>query len=362
MRASFFFLVITFFYMVHSNAGVLFKDNFDSHPDWQTSGRKKIASLPKGWDYGRTDERWHPADGDIGTKPSMMINGNDPTQVFGGVGKSFITYSESYNDLTNNGFTSDGQLSKNIPPTNELYVRFKIKFQPGWVSNDDNGLIKIFRAAHFDGGKKYKFFPTGNFAPIYIYDWSQNRYGVRHFHAFRCDPQLSNYYCKTPNIPNSIREVISGDMSTNFTSDIAKYLPLLPDYRTGGILPRSGIVFHNQVLSDAWHTMEFYIKLNSAPGVVDGILKHWLDGELIADMTMPWIGIGGDISAKWNTFSIGGNDRFHFNLKDEPKNRERWYAIDNIEVHEGVLKILCQFLNLQHNTMRRIDYDRYIRF
>ena len=28
----------------------------------------------------------------------------------------------------------------------------------------------------------------------------------------------------------------------------------------------------------------------------------------------------------------------------------------------GVLKILCQFFNLQHNDMRRIDYDRQIRF
>ena len=28
----------------------------------------------------------------------------------------------------------------------------------------------------------------------------------------------------------------------------------------------------------------------------------------------------------------------------------------------GVLEILCQFFNLQHNVMRRIDYDQQIRF
>ena len=27
-----------------------------------------------------------------------------------------------------------------------------------------------------------------------------------------------------------------------------------------------------------------------------------------------------------------------------------------------VLEILCQFFNLQHNVMRRIDYDQQIRF
>ena len=28
----------------------------------------------------------------------------------------------------------------------------------------------------------------------------------------------------------------------------------------------------------------------------------------------------------------------------------------------GVLEILCQFFKLKHNVMRRIDYDRQIRF
>ncbi len=34
----------------------------------------------------------------------------------------------------------------------------------------------------------------------------------------------------------------------------------------------------------------------------------------------------------------------------------------NVLLHKGVLIILCQFFNLQHNAVWRIDYDRTIRF
>ena len=36
--------------------------------------------------------------------------------------------------------------------------------------------------------------------------------------------------------------------------------------------------------------------------------------------------------------------------------------VDSIPCEAGVLEILCQFFKLKHNVMRRIDYDRQIRF
>jgi len=36
--------------------------------------------------------------------------------------------------------------------------------------------------------------------------------------------------------------------------------------------------------------------------------------------------------------------------------------MDTYPKNLGVLEILCQFFNLQHNAMRRIDYDRQFRF
>jgi hypothetical protein len=125
-------------------------------------------------------------------------------------------------------------------------------------------------------------------------------------------------------------------MSGNYTSNIAINGAQLPDLLNGGWLSASpdAIVWHNQVLGDVWHVVEFHFKLNSAPGVRDGIFQHWLDGQKLVDMRgMPWIGTSGSMDAKWNSFSIGGNDHFQFNMTGPLSDRERWYAIDDIAVH-----------------------------
>jgi len=317
-------------------SGVIFSENFDAQADWTTTGRQALpAELPTGWDFARTDEEWHPADGDVGTQPSMMINGDNPNQVHGGSGKAFITYSESFNALDDNGWASDGFIGKDIDPTDELYAKFDIKFQSGWADNNTGGQIKIFRALSYDGvGSRNKFFSDGNTNPAYIFDWAQNNYGARHFHAFRCDDQQTNYFCTDPTIAGAPRQITTGDMSANFTNELTALSPQIPDLVNGGFLPSSGTVYHNQVWGDIWHTVEIHLNLNSAPGVRDGVLQWWLDGEKIFSMTqIPWIGTNGSMAAKWNSFSFGGNDNFHFDLVGAPADRERWYALDNIEIY-----------------------------
>ncbi len=132
-------------------------------------------------------------------------------------------------------------------------------------------------------------------------------------------------------------------MSANYTSDL-KWLdvhPSIPDLLNGGYLPKEGTVWHEQVFSDKWHELAFYVKLNSAPGVQDGILRHWFDGKLIISMPkVPWIGTGGNMNAKWNSISFGGNDFYRFNLdKNAPlSERERWYAIDDVVISSKLPK------------------------
>lgn len=316
---------------------VIFSENFDDQPDWTTTGRTTIGSLPLNWDGARTDEAWHPST-DAGTQPSMMINGDDPTQVYGGTGKAFISYSESNNPLDDNGFESDNIIEKDIPETNEVYVKFHLKFQPGWATNSELGQIKMLRIGHWDGpdsgtGERFKFGSDGNNAPLYFYDWSQNSYGVRHFHAFRCDQQVGNYFCTTPVIAGAPRQIISGDMSADYGANIAALGAQIPDLVNGGILNYTSLNYHNQVFGAEWHLMEFYLKLNSAPGIQDGVFKHWIDGELVVNMLqMPWIGAAGSINAKFNIVALGGNDRYHFDLVGAPVDRERWYSIDNLVI------------------------------
>lgn len=319
-------------------AEVLFEDDFNSQDDWETLSETEVGELPDGWIFGRTTDNWHP-NTISGSNASMSINGNNSTQNYGGDGKSFISYSESLNDMTNNGFTSDGFISTDISPSNQVYVQFKLKFQPDFASNIEDGQIKLFRIAHYDGeGSRSDFFSDGKNAPLYLFDWSQSEYGVRHFHAFRCDDQETNYYCINPKIETPPREVNTGDMSTNFTSHVENSVNIV-DKLNGGFLPEEGLAFHKQVYGDSWNTLEFFFKLNTSPGTNDGIFKFWLNGIEIVDMDkIAWIGSDGDITAKWNTVGIGGNDRYHFNLdvNAEVSDRERWYAIDNFLVLDSL--------------------------
>ena len=272
-------ILLLLFLPLSLSADILFEDNFDQQADWQTLNRSTIGDLPAGWTYGRTSEQWHPADGDSESMPSMFISGNDTNKVFGGIGKAFISYSESNNPT---GWSSDGFIMKDIPPSDTVYVQFKIKFQSDFASDSDRGQIKIFRILHYDGvGDRAKFFSSGYSAPIYIYDWEQSNYGLRHDHAFRCDPQETGYFCTSPVILNPLRSINRGDMSGNYSSDLTSLNPQLPDLLNGGILPSDGTISHNQLIGNQWHTLAFYFVLNSAAGVQDGVFKHWFDGELI---------------------------------------------------------------------------------
>jgi hypothetical protein len=323
------------------HAELLFEDNFDSQADWATVGPNDVGILPDGWTFARTDENWHP-NSTPNSQPSMLISGKDVNKVFGGSGKSFITYTESLNDLSNNGFTSDGFITIDFPPKDEVYVEFYVKFQPGFSSDSEEGQIKLFRALSFDGGERSKFFTSGDNAPIYIYDWSQNTFGLRHFHAFRCDDQAVNYFCAKPAILNPPRAIVSGDMSANFTTNVSSIIPqpqFIDQTNVEDILLLSGgVITHNQLFGEAWHKLAFHLKLNTALSVQDGVLKFWLDDQLVVDMDqIAWIGENGSMGAKWNSVSFGGNDRFHFNLDPGAaiSDRERWYAIDNIKIYDG---------------------------
>jgi len=323
------------------SADVLFEENFDSSPNWTTEDDSTVGPLPSsgGWDFGYTGESWHPNGGKSaavpGAEPSMKISGDNPDQVFGGVGKAFIASYESSNQ-----YSSDGFLSKDIPPSDEVYVKFDLKFQPGFAASDADGSIKLLRILSYDGsGSRSKFFGGGSYAPIYFFDWASNNFGVRHKHAFRCDAQSSNYYCVAPDLEDMgdpPAGINNGDMSTNFTSHVGGLDPQIPDLVNGGFLPYSSSnpFWHANVYGDVWHKVEFYLKQNSSQGALDGVFKFWLDGRLLVDMKkVPWIGNQGNMNAKWNNVSFGGNGKYSWASEGgfSPA-KERWVAFDNILV------------------------------
>ncbi len=319
-----------------SDPGLLFQEDFDDLADWMTETSDSVGPLPGRFDYGYTGETWHPTSVP-GSMPSVSISGADPSQVFCGTGKALIVTYESTNNAS--AYTSDGFLTKNIPPSNEVYVSFRMKFEPGFNAESANGALKILRILSWDGVRpRSRFFSSGNSAPIYLFDWSRSNYGVRQKHAFRCDDQATTYFCTDPRITNAPRSVNNGDMSANFSSDIAMLSPRLSDLVNGGVLPNAGTVWHEQVYGDIWHKLEFYVKLNSAPSVNDGIFRFTLDDEMIIDMDeIPWIGRNGSMDARWNSVAFGGNGKYNWNSSGGfDASRERWIAIDNIVIRNSL--------------------------
>ncbi|NOY93384.1 MAG: hypothetical protein GXP55_19540 [Deltaproteobacteria bacterium] len=314
---------------------------FDRNPDWQTQGRDMVGPLPCGFDYGYTDEEWHPSDV-LDSLPSIFIGGRSPDQVFGGTGKSLVATYESLstlNGLNSNGsWPSDGFLTIDVIPTREIYVRFRMRFQDGFYTGG-GGAIKLFRILSYDGsGSRSKFGGGGNTSPLYFFDWaSSDEFGVRQKHGFRCDDQAANYYCENPAIGDAPRSVFRGDMSGNFTSNVESLSARIPDLVNGGFLPYSGSVTHDQVYGDVWHKLEFHLVQNGSPGALDGEFQFWLDGQLLVDMRqIAWIGTGGDMNALWNGVAFGGNGKYSFNSNpaDSVTLHERWVAFDDVVIRD----------------------------
>ena len=82
-----------------------------------------------------------------------------------------------------------------------------------------------------------------------------------------------------------------------------------------------------------WHSFEYYLKVNSAPGVSDGVHKFWFDGNLVTNISnIQWATSSGQSSPRrlWNYIFIGGNNANAYALQSTSP--EQWYAIDDFVV------------------------------
>lgn len=311
--------------------GVLFAEDFDSSPDWTTTKSDErcnygggtdcgLNNTPTNWDwyYLSQTEQWSPL-----TNPAGMwqgyINSSLPDASPGGTGKSFILYDELTG--SNGAWNSEMQIYKELPQQyKELYLRFKIKFQPNYYwSHIENGLpytvaMKIARFhTNLDTANNSvtaAFVDSPN-VPMAIFDLKDyfngnTDLGVRYSSSTRCYPATTSdeYYCP------------------NFTEDVTE---LPPTY------PTTWASFENQ-----WQTMEMRVKMNSAAGVADGIIQMWVNGELIIDQSnVPFVAGSGPESTQrlqgFNLVSIGGNASNH-PLGGETAVIENWHQYDEIEI------------------------------
>lgn len=337
-----------------SGADVLFYDSFDNQPDWTSDDYINDKTLPNGWFSARAQEEWSPATGFPESQPNAQILAANADRAVNGMGKSYVMYRES--EGVPKQWNSDSILALYLPELgaqwdrskqydpalgyDEVYLQFDITFSNDMIAryyDHSVGQGKIARIFHFDGepGKLYSYF-EGKQNPALIWDMSggHSAYGFRNLLAF-LPRQVGSDYDAVLNPPHQMH---MGGMSASYFSTIKGMMPDGSDSILPNLLLNDGTpigpdrgeldqIFGNE---QTWVTMGLYVKINSAPGVHDGVFMQWLNDQRIMHLDeIAWVDDGRNM-VKWNVIAIGGNDAYnHYPAEDKD---EHWFAIDNVLV------------------------------
>lgn len=314
--------------------GVIFQDNFDAQPDYHNEmyapevteqGPETGITVPVGWDAVYQSGSFK--------RPSLEILASNSDKTRTGSGKSFVGWRE----FEEGGrFNSSNTLYKIIPGPDgdgiqQLYAEFWVAFSENWSSEEN--LSKMFRASSWDvSGSIFQGASGGDNGPMLYWDHQNSvNYGIFNNLAIRGGPHGENYNIDWPSgIPAG---------STNFTGDM---LQQLPDKVNGGLIPVGPIVQHEQVFgpkgAQSWTKVAFFMKMNSAPGVEDGVYMQWFDDHLVLKTeALSWVLPNtANKMVKWNVVAIGGNDRWVASQWTDADQREEWYAIDDFLVSHDI--------------------------
>jgi hypothetical protein len=331
---------------------VVFEEGFNDQPDWTSTkhsleGDQSIVRgyvVPDNWWGIFQGTGWSPETGYPDKHASLEILSSNADKARGGTGKSAVFWRESRSYGNSYSWASDAQFVKVLDNDHpEVYVEFYIRFSENWWQRNKSVAeitgagtdftSKIFRMGHWTRDRYMWNQQSGEIGPRLIWQYKIDAYGLR------------SQFLQESGPPAVSRGV--ADLSRNYTShtkgqEIGGTDPQLFDqdpYGAGELVADfTDLVLHENVFgqSDHWTKVAFYAKLNSAPGVSDGIHYHWInDHRVMARTDVPWIASNaGNEMPGWNYFAIGGNDFFRA-FPDE--NRfEDWYSIDDVVVQNAI--------------------------
>lgn len=323
---------------------IVFKDDFDSQPDWTTtmhttsSGQRVDQGdiLPVDWFALYQGTKWSPETGFPDKHASLEILTKNIGMARGGKGKSAVNWRESHS-LGWKNWASDSQLVKYFGSEyKEMYIEFYIRFSPDFYGRKNAGswASKYFRVGSYRGTGNIVSGYQGDLGPIFIAGYKRDNYGVRNLNTFRGGPYGENYYFKNEHDGGSF----------NFSDHTKGHGfggqdPKVPDLVNGGFLiDNKEILDHDQVYGphQTWTKMGFYVKMNSSPGANDGIFRQYLnDEQIVSREAIPWVETNKENKmVGWNYLAIGGND--YFQPYENEMQFEDWYAIDDLLVLDGL--------------------------
>ena len=281
------FLLLIFF-ATQAFAEIIFQDNFENSPDWQS---QQTVSKPAGGldvtSLRNTCTKYCPPQYWTGyTAASSLWSDNrrldtfilDSTGARGGSGKG-ITYNVENGTDVGAGWTG-GRLLLWLGERGytELYIRMFVKYPPDWIWEGRyraaNGLLqntlqKLMRISTYNTDIYNK---AHN--PLY---WGSS--GMN-YPAFIPDWYYNNSYTQ---------------WGTTFVPTVVK----APDYDSKG----DGQSYTSVSLppDNQWHCYEFHVKMNSVLGAADGVWEFYLDDVLQASRNnIVWKKTGADTSHNWN--------------------------------------------------------------
>lgn len=321
-------LLLVFFVVKEAHAEIVFKDNFDTTPDWNTMGQfngecalPSCSTAPKNWTNHYSN-----------VTPSGP---NNQTTVIGAIPDGGFDHTpnndanKAYRGYFTNVYWSSGggaELSKTLSSDYpELYLRVWVKTQPGFQMGP-NGVVgstasvKLFRISHYDrAGSAFGYFSGGTGAPMALLNIGRNdQYypgdALNQF-SYRCDPQGSvyqlcggNYVDTIFGMPDRSR---NGDFSFYMSPNASDISPSDPGGYADG----------------QWHRYDMRVKMNTSVSRADGIVQVWYDGNLIRDdRGVQWGHSGSDGISGWNTVQFGGNSNNSYTGSPQ------WIAYDDIVV------------------------------
>jgi hypothetical protein len=337
-------------------SNIIFQDNFDAQPDWTN----EMYSVEVQQDLDRGDIMpvdWFSSYASPGFgRPAIEILASNSDKTRSGTGKSFVSWKE-HNSTRANQFTSNSTLTKRIAGpdgigVDQLYAEFWLRFDPNWTP--EFNLSKFFRvfSNRLPGGNIQSFGEGKDSGPVLFFDYEHSKtFGAFNRLAFRSGPwgEVDTYkppLSGTWDWPASVP-----DGNQNFLG--YQLLQQIPDKLNGGLIPLNNNgngVTHAQawgpLAAGLWTKLGFFVKMNSANDVEDGVFMQWRDDKLILKTEdVAWMRSNAEgltpAEVKWNAIAIGGNDNVQGDSFPHPiwpnaAEHEEWYAIDDFLVTHDI--------------------------
>lgn len=310
---------------------IIFSDDFDDHPDWEANPANyrcapkffnngsscPVVDIPHGWTgYANGNDQWNSLKGYPNHHTNLRITSEHGR---GGIGKSLIKNSESNRPAGTSNYYSDGILLKYLGEDSkgyaDIYASFWVKFPNEWQwVTPGSGQMKMARFTHFSGNIQtddpFVQFPSqgGMNSPSFIFSINNSlkadgseQWGFRPPLSLRCNPV---YHCEDPVYDPKVKEYMVGQ----------------PKWADPGAMG-----------DGEWHKIELHAKMNSAPGVADGVAEWWFDGVWqYGTDTHVYIQNGGNANLKFNDFSIGGNWNNWWSPVENASEMD--YYIDDVQI------------------------------